>query len=783
MSTFESSFKSLLQGVSQQIARERQPGQVTAQENMLSDAVTNVRRRPGAEYRFQLVSEQATSGNIKAIYTDIAGHTVHVVINTTTGKVYVLDKQYAVLASLSDPYLVAVESKNIQLATVGDEIFIVNKEKQPSQVGASTGVAPEKRGMFYIAAGAFSKSYVVTVTTSMGTANASYATPTGSGASDAANATPVYIATQLVTALTPLMTAIGLKPPERIESYVYFESLGTAVNLTVNSSTGSAYIIASKDAYFTVEGNLPAQLPPAAQGWIVRVGDIRTPKYFKYDSPRTAWLESGNFASPTTLINMPVSLIRQNGNWALDNSAYEGRLAGDDTSNPAPRFMEYPITGISAYQGRLVLLTGAQVLMSASSKPRRFYRSTITSLLDSDPIAVGASANSSAAYEYAVPFQKDLLLFSAKYQALIPSGNQAITPRTATCVLTSAYSADMTSSPVTLGRTLMYPTPRSEDFFGVLEMVPSSQVDSQYISTDSTAHLPKYMGGKCRFSVSSSTAGTVLFAPSGDTHSLLVHEYLWNGDQKIQQSWHRWSFPYEVATAYFANELIVLVFVNNGKIIGCTIDPRVGVLTFAAGRKPFLDLHSQATIVDNVVSIPQWLLDFDPTAASKVTLTVRTGAMAGEKVGFKVEGNKLRTVRSWAAGDVSIGFKYTSAISPTSPVVKDMNDVIISTAKTTLLRYVIGTANSSEYEVLVRDAHNPGEEALDVGTLYWSSTELAPSRAAYAPESTAVVPCRTNVGTTTMNIFTDGTGELNVVSIEYLLKFNVKVKRLEGRFK
>lgn len=783
MGTFESSYKSLLQGVSQQIARERQPGQVTAQENMLSDAVTNVRRRPGAEYRFSMAGSGATSDNIKALYTDIAGTSIHVVINTSTGTVQVMDKTYAVLASLSDPYLIAVDSKSVRVATVGDEVFMLNKEKQPTTAGASTGLAPEKRGMFYVAAGAFSKAYVVTVKTSLGTTTATYNTPTGAGAGDAALATPVYIATQLMNALAPNMAALGITLYNQIESYVYFEANSSATDLTVNSSTGSAYIIASKDSYFTVTGNLPAQLTANADGWIVRVGDIKTPQYYKYSSARTAWLESGDWASPTSITNMPLSLIRTGSVWSLDNSAYEGRLAGDDISNPAPRFIDHAITGIGSFQGRLVLLSGPQVIMSASGKPRRFYRSTVTSVLDSDPIGVGASANTSADYEYAVPFQKDLLLFSAKYQALVPSGNTAVTPRTATCVLTSTYSADMTSSPVTLGRTLMYPTPRSEDFFGVLEMVPSSQVDSQYVSTDSTSHLPKYMGGKCRFSVSSSTAGIVLFAPSGDTHSLVVHEYLWDGEQKIQQAWHRWTFPYAVAAAYFANELIVLMFVNAGKLIGCTIDPRVGVLTFASGRKPFLDIHSQATITDNVVAVPSWLLTFDPAITSKLTLTVRTGAMAGEKVGFTVDGTNLRTVRSWSTGDVSMGIPYTSGISPSPPIVKDSNDVIISTAKTTLLRYVIGTANSSEYDVLVKDAHSSSDTALDVGTLYWSSNELSPGNAVYATESSAVVPCRTNVSTTTALFSTSGTGELNIVSIEYVLKFNVKLKRLEGRFK
>lgn len=784
MSAFESSHKSLLQGVSQQIARERQPGQVTAQENMLSDVVTNVRRRPGAEYRFSLDSPSATYANIKAIYTNISGQDVHVFINTTTGTLNVLSSAYAVLATTTSAYLAASSPKSIQMTTVGSELFILNREKVPVSAGTAGGVSPNWRGMFFVSAGAFSKEYTVTIRTNLGAITGTYTTPNGATIGDAAMSTPAAIATGLAASLNPRMNSIGVQECFTLEAYVYIHSTSAATTVTVTSSVGSAYMIVSRDSYFTVEGNLPAQLPPQADGWIVRVGDMRSPKYYTFDSSRSAWLESGDYDAPIGLLNMPVSVVKIGATWTLDSSAFEGRLAGDEDSNPDPVFMTDGITGIGSYQGRLVLLSRAQVLLSASNKPRRFYRSTIAAVLDNDTIAVGASANLGAEYEYAIPFQKDLLLFSAKYQALIPSGNSAISPRTATCVLTSDNSADMGCAPLSLGRTLMYPAPRSEDYFGVMEMVPSPNVDSQYVSSDSTSHLPKYMAGRCRFSTCSSTAGMALFASTGDTKSLLVHEYMWNGDTKAQQAWHRWTFPYPVAAAYFASEMIHIVFVNSGKLMGCSIDPRVGVLTFNTGRKPFLDLHGLVTISNNSVSIPAWLSTFDPAIASKLAMTVRSGDLVGERVGASVvDANTLQTVLSYTSGDVSIGVPYTSALSPTPPTVKDANEVVISTAKTTLLRYAVSTTNSSEFKVAIRDAYSVPADGASIGTLYWSSTELSGGRAAFASESTATIPCRTSAPSTTLLISTDGLGELNVVSIEYVLKFNTKVKRLEGCFR
>lgn len=781
MGVYESSYKSLLQGVSQQVARERQPGQVTAQENMLSDVVTNCRRRPGASFKFALDSVGANADNVKAYYVDISGQKVHVLVNTSSGTVYVLDSGFAILATLTNSYLISNSPKSVQVAALGDELFLLNREQIPSSAGSNTAVDPKKMGCVFVVAGAFTKQYTVIVTTSLGTATGTYTTPTGSVAGDAALATPAYIAQALQSSINASATAIGLTV-SRTDAYITFRS-AVGTNLTVTAPTGTSYLIGSKASYFTVEGNLPSVLVNA-DGWIVSVGDIKTPKYFQYSTSRVAWLECGSWESPTTLTNMPLSLIRTVDDvWQFNPLTYEGRLAGDETSNPTPRFVSNGITGMSIFQGRLVLLSGPMVLMSASNLPRRFFRSTVTTILDSDPISIGAGANSSAAYEYAVPFQKDLLLFSASYQALVPSANIAISPRTATCLLTSTYNADMSSSPVTLGRTLMYPTPRSESFFGVLEMVPSSQVDSQYISTDSTSHLPKYMGGTCRFGVSSSTAGTVLFAPSGDTRSLIVHEYMWSGDQKVQQAWHRWTFPYPLAAAYFADSVIMLVFANAGHLAVCSIDPRAGVLSFDTGRKPYMDMNVPISIVDHTATIPEWMLTFDPTIAPKLSLGVRTGEMAGERIGFTVDGNVITTVRSYPTADAVLGITYTSALSPTPPVIKDANEVVISTAKTTLLRYVIGTINSSEYNVRVQDTHTTSDPTVAVGTLYWSSTELATDRGLYALESLATVPCRTNAASTTIVASTSGLGEMNIISIEYVLKFNQKIKRIEGKLR
>ena len=889
MSTYEAAYKSLLQGVSQQLPEERLPGQLTSQVNMVSDPVTNLRRRPGVLFRKSWAWASADYEHSLGWFTDIAGSRVHILLNTNTGNIRILNENFVEEASLdAGEYLVNTDQTRIRATSVGNEFFLCNVDKTPVAQYGTTDPNPANSGFFYVVSGAFSKGYNVNIVHGDGALTASYTTPSGTGSWDAALATPEYIAEQLHnqlagtafshvritsydslqgnfqlqenigSSITPnwvnrgtpfempasriadgflryqyLPNVVGgVSVPLNFQVYVGGTWKGTvytfevplppkpdlpttqpvygtvpltfftshvvltgdptlfvqrdgpyvfvtrAGGISVNTSVGSGFMVASKSGVVPSAGALPSRLPSAANGFICRVGTEDSPQYYRYNHLKTEWSETGAWGSPHSLTNVPISILWNGTAWALKTTAFDGRNAGDDDSNELHEWMTHGITGMGTYQGRLVLMSGPLVSLSASNKPRQFFRSTVTSLLNSDAIEVGAGMNSAAAYEWAIPFQKDLVLFSRTYQAVIPSGNSAITPATATVVPTSAHETDTTSGPITLGRTLMYCTPKSEDFFGAMEMIPSNYTDSQYVSQDSTPHLPKYMGGRCRFAVSSGVASLALFSPSGDPYSLVVHEYHWDGDNKVQQAWHQWTFEYPIACAYFASDVVVLAFIQNGNIVLGTVDPRAGALNASSERRPFLDLNVSASIVNNTVTIPAWMLAFDPLIRYKLKLVLVTGALAGEEVGF-VNGatsNTLTTVLSHPSGTVGIGIPYYSGVIPSPPVVKDYNESTIHSGKATLQRYMVGTKNSSEFTVNVTDAYSTGED-LAVPTLSWSSPELELGRGLYADTSISIVPCRTDLRSTAMEVSTEGTGELNITSLEYVAKYHPKIKR------
>ena len=661
MSAFESSYPSLLQGVSQQIPRLRLPGQVQVQENMLSDPVTGVRRRPGTVNKRTVPLSGAAANRLRVFYTEIGSKAVHGVINTVTGSItlYDTDAAYTQLFTATASYLQATAADQIQLATIGEELFICNTSSVPATFGTISSLNPANRGWSYIKAGAFSKLYELVVVTNLGTVTASFTTPTGANVGDAALATPDNIATELFNDINAVAASLGISVT-RSGVYLYIAPT-TATSVVTSSSSGQTFIEVSGSGVVRTESQLSARLTSGANGYVMGVGDTGALRYYTYNHSNLTWLESGSFGSPQSITGMPISIRYSGGTFTIPIIAWEGRLAGDNDSNPLPAFVQNgKITGMSSYQGRLVFLSGPDVSLSASGKPRRFMRSTVVTLNDDECINIKGSAGSlgTASYTRAVPFQKDLLLFSSVHQALIPSAGTALTPRNAQIVLTGQYACDTGATPVPIGRTLLFPMPRSSAFFGVMEMMQSPYTDSQYTSTDSTVHLPKYMPGRCRGGVSSSSSNMVLFTCTGDLRAVFVHEYNWSGDEKIQQAWHKWTFPYDVAGAYFVRDRVVIVMCTSTGYAFTEMDIRAGNRAADGSLLPFLDNWVTATIANNTTTLGASAIAMDAALGSKIDIVGSTGGLAGERVGFAVSGasnDVITTVRSFPSGQVAIG--------------------------------------------------------------------------------------------------------------------------------
>lgn len=773
----EDSYAPLLGGVSQQVPHQRVPGQLTEQTNMLSDPQTGLRRRPGTKWLATYNHSGSALTSTALFYAAIGGVDVLVVCDTANAMLRVFDLSGNVLLLEYVPYIAASSSKDIKVAALNGELFVLNTTKIP----ANATPAPndnQTKGYFSIEAGQFKMRYQVSLVTSAGFQyNAEYTTPDGTGATDAELASPEYIAGQLANGLN---VWAGKVSATQWKNTVFCRLIdGTTATLSVTSSTGGVYMTTSRTSSIRDSSQLPATLHSLANGYVVATGS-KFPTYYKYESSTSRWLETGApTGGYTGFSNMPIA-IRKSTTWVVDQSAYEGRYAGDDDSNPAHQFMGSvgPFTGISAYQGRLVLLYGSRVSMSASNNPRRFYRSTVTTLLDADPIEVGAGSLSSAVFRYAVAFNKDLVLFGDKVQAVMPGNNAAITPRTASIMLTSAFDTGNTAPPVTTGQTMLYPTDRGGTF-GFLEMLPSSSVDSIYSTLDVTTHLPTYFEGDCKFSTSSPVARMAVFGTTTNTKVLYVHEYLWDSDTtKAQSAWHKWEFQLDIASAVFVGSKLMVVFSNGVYANICVMDPRT--------PDPY------ENYLDNVS-----MYIFDPDAASYVVLGSRTTAfMAPENtlaaVDSAVYGSAypiiptrvlatfsgvLMTPHSYSSETMRVGWTYTSTVTPSPVVLRDRKQLPILTGTTTLHSLTLHTKDTGQYDAVVTYGDDEPSEVFTQGTEILSTPDVEADAYLQASESSSVIPCRFDRDKGSVSFTTAGTEGLTITGLDYIVRHRQKYRR------
>lgn len=795
MAVIEMQYPSLLNGVSQQTPRERTNGQLTEQNNMMSDPVTGLRRRPGLKRQTSKSTQAYAPNQIYSQYLQIGDTSVNVVINTASGTLHVYDTQWTQKLSYQDNYFKATDAKSINVTNNSGLGWILNKEQKPTTV-ASTKSNPGKSGFITIKTGAFLKEYQFRIAykrgSSTGQVDINYQTPKGDASGDAAISVPESIAGRLKDLIQDGKTfqdgnnaATG---SHNLNSYMTVYQEGPTLFLTLKSSTsaqdyikitnksGSSYASASSAGKVRDTTQIPASIPSQGDGWILGVGTSNSAmEYYSWNYDTLAWDECGSYDSITAIQNMPRQLSVQDGQVKCKAVDFEGRSAGDDQNNPYPYFVSNGITGIGTFMGRLVLLSGAYVCLSASRYPTRTMRSTVTDVLDSDPIELASGSASSASFEHAVQFNKDLIVFASTHQAVIPTGTTALTPTNAMLVLTAQQSVDTTARPSVVGQTLMYATPISSQYFGVGELTPSNYTNSVYTPQNLTDHIPKYFKGKCRQIISGGSINMALFSSTTNYKQIYVHEYFWSGTQRQQVAWHKWTFPVQVCSMHFAKDKIIFVLKQSGtSYIVASIDPRSSQYLTSRNTKPFLDFCEQLAVTNKKITLPSWL-----SSAQKIVFASTTeGLQCQPVICTKNDDGTYTPHRSYKTSTIFCGVPYESRAVPNSPILfTGQNRRMISDTKDTLIYATITTQNTGYFNIGVSDDRSIETRKNTRSPILWSSKDLDLNQQKIASVYDTIVPCRTNAHTTNLQIYTDGTKELNILTLVYTLRIHTKSRR------
>jgi hypothetical protein len=224
------------------------------------------------------------------------------------------------------------------------------------------------------------------------------------------------------------------------------------------------------------------------------------------------------------------------------------RTTGDYHTAPDPSFIGFPINDVFIFKNRLGFLADENVILSRVREFFEFFPETVTTVLDTDPIDVVASNNRVSILRYAVPYQDELILFSAQYQFRFNAAETVLTPRTAQITVLTQFEVDTMVRPQQAGGGIIFCQANGHwsQFreFSVRGAGTALTADAQDLTGYVSAYVPTGV-----FKMTVNDTGNGVFAISGKPgyqKRIYVYKYFFrnsgNGAERAQSSWSYWEF-------------------------------------------------------------------------------------------------------------------------------------------------------------------------------------------------------------------------------------------------
>lgn len=661
MGLISSSIPNFVNGISQQPFTLRLASQGEIQENGFSTVSQGLKKRPPTKHIEKISNTPLSSSGafVHIINRDEVERYVVVIMNGDL-KVYDMDGNEKVVNFPNGrAYLSAPTPKtNFRATSVADYTFILNRTVAVQEVTGKDNTSQPFRGyeaLVNVKAGNYGKTYKVYVN---GTDVASFTTPDGSNANQSPQVSTDYIADQLQEQMTKAL----IKKDNGMQiiqagSVIWFKSASDFTIACDDGFNGNAMVvIKNKIQRFS---DLPTRCP--VDGFVVEItGDANS----SFDNYWVKYEASGNGSSngvwketcaPGLSVGMhghtmPWALVREaDGTFTFKEIFWGQRKVGDEKSNPNPSFINRPLNDVFFYRNRLGLLCDENIIFSEAGEYFNFYRTTVTQLTDSAPIDVAVSHTKVSILEHAIPFNKQLLIFSGQTQFVLDQ-NDILSPKTISVKMTTEFPCSVNCKPVPVGKNVYFAVEKGE-----WAAVREYYADFNNLSNDSqdvTGHVPKYIPSGV-FKIAASTNEDIMCLMSDkEPNTLYVYKYFWANNEKLQSAWSKWTFPAgnNIINAEFLQSELMLVVSRHD---GVFLEKMNLSLGYSEPNEPYqvlldrkLIVPASTTYLDNGKTRFTFLLD---TAPGEVLYAVT--AMGGTKKAGVILPVKTDNVGPYVEGD------------------------------------------------------------------------------------------------------------------------------------
>ncbi len=250
------------------------------------------------------------------------------------------------------------------------------------------------------------------------------------------------------------------------------------------------------------------------------------------------------------------------------------RTAGNLETAPNPSFIGRPIRDHLIYRSRYMVTGGETVVASQTDDVFAFFADTSLQVLETDPIDVRASSESSVDLQWLVPIGNAVVPTSAREQFLLRAVDQEVlTPRSTAIDLLGKVEVESQVRPRVVGPTVVFATKNAGDT-QFREMQVSSNGLLQLGSSlgagqELTLNVPKYIKGEVKWWVNGENLDYVVVMTDDNPKALYIFKYLWQSGggriERAQSSWSRWEFEGDIRwVQFYDDKLNVLQSYSDG---------------------------------------------------------------------------------------------------------------------------------------------------------------------------------------------------------------------------
>lgn len=587
-------------GVSQQPDLLRYPDQLTEQINAFPSLVEGLQKRPPTIHIKRLGN--AVDYDAVQYYVINRDDKEQYILEMSKGNLRIWDLKgnaKTVKFPNGKDYLNVTNARtDFRAVTVADYTFILNRKKVIRMKPDKTPVINEGKVLFDIKSASYGKLFGIYI---KGEFKAGFKLPDGADSWDNIYTDTTFIAQCLCDLLKGTFKSVH--SIKIVNSYEALRNSGSSdcVVADMGSITGeynvelvgsSVISIQSKDKqpfdfhiidgaggqnFLTCAGAVRSttKLPVTApDGYVVKVqGDTESVDddyYVKWNSKERLWQECAAEGVTYKIddITMPWALVREaDGTFTFKPNVWAERLVGDDNSNPIPSFIDLTLNDIFFYRNRLGFLSDENVILSASSDFFNFWFKSAVSINDTDPIDISVSSNKVAILTDAIPFARELMLFSKEGQFVL-SSDGVMTPKTVKVDQITAFNYSPETQPIAIGQSIFFINNRI-NHCSLMRYYTVQDVADLKNAEDVSAHVPSYIPKGIYKLSGNSTENTITMLSDAKTNTVWVYKFAETDGKLTQSAWGKWEFRYDgsqVCLASFINSDIYFLINTNGGI-------------------------------------------------------------------------------------------------------------------------------------------------------------------------------------------------------------------------